>query len=279
MPKAPSFPFYPADWLNNMKLQSCSLTAQGLFINLMCLMHQSKRYGYLLINGHAPTDKTLIKLLRIHHKTFDKHIKELLDKGVIKQDENGVYYCKRMHKDQMVRKKRWVAGKKGGNPNLVNQKVNHEVNLDDEKCKPLSFSSSFSSIKDLSKDKSPGGGSSKKHFKLKAGQYLQGILQACQKIMTFKADRHRRFKPYQWVQHQFNNNAHPGAVCDVLNSLIKYWNTTNDHWGYAEAVMKTVNQNWNEKDSIKEHEEIKTMWEELLTESGVMRKLTGKIGK
>ena len=86
----------------------------------MCLMHQSKRYGYLLINGHNPSDKEVIKLLRTHHKPYQAHLKELLSYGVLSKDENDIIYCKRMVKDEELRGLRSERGKKGGNPNLKN---------------------------------------------------------------------------------------------------------------------------------------------------------------
>ena len=117
----PSFPFYPADWLNDIKLQSCSLGAQGLLINLMCLMHQSKRFGYLLINDHNPSDKEVIKLLRIHHRTYQQRLRELLLYGVLKKDEKDIIFCNRMVKDEELRLLRQKIGKTGGNPALINK--------------------------------------------------------------------------------------------------------------------------------------------------------------
>lgn len=140
MGKNPSFQFYPADWLNDIKLQTCSLSAQGLLINLMCLMHQSDRYGYLLINGSIPLEKDVIKLLRIHHKPYQAALIELLSWGVLSRDENGAIFCQRMVKDEEIREVRRKAGKMGGNP-LLNQKVNQGVNQ-----KPTPSSSSSSSI-------------------------------------------------------------------------------------------------------------------------------------
>ncbi len=144
MSKLPAFQFYPADWLNDIKLQSCSLAAQGLLINMMCLMHQSEKYGYLLVNGANPPLKVLLKLLRFApdkpQKRFQKWLKELTDYGVLQVTDGGVYYCKRMVKDQDIRDKRKAAGKLGGNPNLVKQEVNQSPN---QKSTPSS-SSSFS---------------------------------------------------------------------------------------------------------------------------------------
>ena len=141
MTKAPAFQFYPADWLNDIKLQSCSLESQGLLINLMCIMHQSKPYGYLMINGSIPPMKAVCKVLRLHHKTYQARLKELLLYGVLSKDENGCIFCKRMVKDEQIRGIRRSAGKLGGNP-LLKQKVKH---VSKQKSTPSSSSSSSSS--------------------------------------------------------------------------------------------------------------------------------------
>ncbi|MCF7811580.1 hypothetical protein K9N50_11395 [bacterium] len=120
--KRPSFAFYPADWLNDIKLQSCSLSAQGLLVNLMCLMHQSDPYGYLLINGIIPSNKDVSHLLRLHHKTYQAGLKELLLYGVLCQKENGTIFSKRMIQDEHIRLVRSEAGKLGGSP-LLKQDV------------------------------------------------------------------------------------------------------------------------------------------------------------
>ena len=118
MSKIPSFQFYPADWLNNIPLQSCSLAARGLLINMMCVMHQSEKYGYFLIRDKKPTPKQSQLCLKCDTKSFSRCIKELLETKCIRIDDNGVYYCRRMIEDEKLREIRRVAGGKGGNPKL-----------------------------------------------------------------------------------------------------------------------------------------------------------------
>ena len=137
MAKLPAFQFYPADWLNDIKLQSCSLAAQGLLLNLMCLMHQSETYGKLLINGSKPQGKEVAHLLRLHHKTYHTRLIELILKGVLYEDENKVVCCKRMIKDEYIRQVRRESGKLGGSP-LLKQKVKYRVK---QKSTPSSSSS------------------------------------------------------------------------------------------------------------------------------------------
>ncbi len=118
-------------------------------INLMCLMHQSSRYGFLLINGFIPPMKTVTHLLRLHHKTYQATLKELLKNGVLKEDKNGVVYCERMVKDEYIREVRRQAGAKG-NAVLRAQKASQ---IETQKTPPSSSSSSSSSLEENNKRK------------------------------------------------------------------------------------------------------------------------------
>lgn len=116
--KIPSFPFYPADWRGDLKLQLCKLDIKGLWVELMCIMHDSNKYGYLLIDGEKPTEEELAFLLRVDIDIFKKLFSELKEKGIIKINEEGIYYSKRMVNDFKLRELSKEYGKLGGNPNL-----------------------------------------------------------------------------------------------------------------------------------------------------------------
>ncbi len=45
--KRPSFQFYPADWRVNAKLRRCSHAERGIWLDVMCFMHDSDEYGIL----------------------------------------------------------------------------------------------------------------------------------------------------------------------------------------------------------------------------------------
>ncbi|MBW7566282.1 hypothetical protein KIF53_09505 [Chromobacterium subtsugae] len=45
--KRPSFQFYPADWLGNSNLRRCTHAEKGVWMDIMCLMHDSEEYGIL----------------------------------------------------------------------------------------------------------------------------------------------------------------------------------------------------------------------------------------
>lgn len=45
--KRPSLQFYPADWRNNAKLRRASFHDRGVWLDVMCLMHDNDDYGLL----------------------------------------------------------------------------------------------------------------------------------------------------------------------------------------------------------------------------------------
>ena len=46
--KRPSFQFYVADWRLDQKLRRCSPAARGVWIDILCLLHDSdEQYGVL----------------------------------------------------------------------------------------------------------------------------------------------------------------------------------------------------------------------------------------
>ena len=45
--KRPSFQFYPGDWQSNQKLRRCAHEEKGVWMDVLCLMHDSDEYGIL----------------------------------------------------------------------------------------------------------------------------------------------------------------------------------------------------------------------------------------
>jgi len=148
MAKEPAFQFYPADWRKDLELQSCSIAARGLWIELICLMHQAKPYGFLTINGKQIDDKTVAKLIGIERKKYQKLLQELIQKGVARLDETGLIYSRRMVEDENIRQVRRKVGLKGGNPAFKKGHRNPyylDKQKDKQKITPSSSSSSSSS--------------------------------------------------------------------------------------------------------------------------------------
>ena len=124
--KHPSFQFYPGDWLRSQALRSCSVGARGLWIDMICLMHEGTPYGHLKVNQKVILPADLAHIAGATLEETEGWIKELLHAGVcsIKFD---VIFCKRMLAEEEIRCKRAAGGRLGGNPILL--KVNSTVNL------------------------------------------------------------------------------------------------------------------------------------------------------
>jgi len=111
--RRPSFQFYPADWRKDAALQSCSIAAQGLWINVMCIAHECEPYGHLKINGKPMVTAQLGRLVGLSAKECQLLIDELTDAGVISFDDDGAMFSRRMVKDEALRNVRASGGKAG----------------------------------------------------------------------------------------------------------------------------------------------------------------------
>ena len=127
--KRPSFQFYPGDWQHDNALRICSVGARGLWIEMICIMHQGEPYGYLKVNQAPILPASLARMVGASPKEVEGWLNELESSGVLDRD-NGVIFSRRMVKDEKTRKVRAEGGKLGGNPALKdNSKVGDKVNL------------------------------------------------------------------------------------------------------------------------------------------------------
>jgi len=138
--KRPSFQFYPSDWLRDTALRSCSTGARGLWIDMICFMHEGSPYGYLKVADKVILPSNLARMVGEPLEVVQGWLHELQESGVYDVD-NGAIFSRRMIRDEELRQKRAEGGKLGGNPNL---KVNHKV-IQEDKQKPTPSSSSTSS--------------------------------------------------------------------------------------------------------------------------------------
>jgi len=102
------FTFYPEDWLDDAKLKHCSLTAKGMWIDLLCHMHRGDPYGYMVFRNKVMSRFDIQKMLRVtNENVFNNAFGELFDKGVLLQDSStGAYFSKRMlqeHKNSKIK--------------------------------------------------------------------------------------------------------------------------------------------------------------------------------
>ena len=126
--KRPSFQFYPGDWMRDTSLRSCSIAARGLWIDMICLMHEGYPYGTLKVNLKVILPPTLARMVGCTLDELLPLLTELETAGVFSRDDAGCIYSRRMMQDETVRQARAEGGRMGGNPSLK-KKVKPKVNL------------------------------------------------------------------------------------------------------------------------------------------------------
>lgn len=116
--KRPAFQFYPGDWLQDASLRMCSIGARGLWIDMICLMHQGSPYGHLKVKDKVITEVELARLSGGELGEVKCWLSEMEDAGVFSRTDEGVIFSRRMTQDERLREARSSGGKEGGNPKL-----------------------------------------------------------------------------------------------------------------------------------------------------------------
>lgn len=114
MSKRPSFQFYPPDWRRDQSLRLCSMGARGLWIEMMCLMHEGEPYGHLTDLGQPMSAEALGRLVGESATAVKRWLAELDARAVFSRTDTGVIYCRRMVRDEAVRQARAAGGSSGG---------------------------------------------------------------------------------------------------------------------------------------------------------------------
>jgi hypothetical protein len=133
----PWLKFYPSDWRADPALRMCSIAARGLWIEMLCIMHEAD--GSLLVNGKQLTPRQLAVLTGTTPDEVKELMVELSDAGVFSRDEHGTIYSRRMKADIVKAETDKANGKKGGNPALkdgVNPPDNPTPKRGDKAQKP-----------------------------------------------------------------------------------------------------------------------------------------------
>ena len=123
MAKHPWLKFYPTAWRADPGLRMCSAAARGLWIELLCLMHEADPRGHLIVRGNVPTDAQLAVLAGLPVDQLSDLIAELENAGVFSRTRTGVIYSRRMTRDERAAQEGRKHGVRGGTPPLCNQRV------------------------------------------------------------------------------------------------------------------------------------------------------------
>lgn len=143
--------FFPADWRAEPRLRMCSLSARGLWIDLITYMHEGQPYGHFTIEGVAPDLDGMASLVSRPLDEVKAALGELEARQVFSRSESGVIFSRRMVRDRQKALDDAENGKQGGNPRLK-QGVNPPDNGGDKAHNPESK---------IQKDSSSGSGMGK----------------------------------------------------------------------------------------------------------------------
>lgn len=110
--KRPAFQFYPADWRNDAGLKLCSLSARGLWIEMICIMHAAEPYGHLCAAGRPLDTRDLSKLVGESERDVKKWLDELVRNNVCSSEEGDII-SRRMVRDESLRELRAAGGEAG----------------------------------------------------------------------------------------------------------------------------------------------------------------------
>ena len=141
--------FYWADWFSDANLRRCTLAAQGLWMNMLCISMQQEPCGYLKQGDEVLTVDDIAAMTGKKPKQTRALIAELERRQVLSRDAAGCIYSRRLVRDAAAAERHRRNGAKGGNPNLINATGrlpdNRRLNPEDKPQSPESISPESSS--------------------------------------------------------------------------------------------------------------------------------------
>jgi len=99
-----------------------TIAARGLWIEMLCIMHEADPEGCLLINDNPVTDSQLASLTGTPPDQLAELLAELESAGVFSRRRDGVIYSRRMTRDSKRAQTARKNGVRGGNPTLSKQR-------------------------------------------------------------------------------------------------------------------------------------------------------------
>ncbi len=121
--KKPWLKFFPADWRADPRLRMCSLSARGLWADLISWMHEGEPYGHLIIEGKILDDADIAQLVGRPAGEVFSALGELRARKVFSVGEHGAIVSRRMVRDAEKAERDRKNGKGGGNPQLVGKEL------------------------------------------------------------------------------------------------------------------------------------------------------------
>lgn len=92
--------FFWSDWEADQGLRLCSLSAQGLWMRMLCVCARHEPKGYLAINGHPLAVDAIARLAGVAETEAENLLAELDRNGVFSRNRSGCIYSRRMVRDE-----------------------------------------------------------------------------------------------------------------------------------------------------------------------------------
>lgn len=250
--KLPAIIFYPGDWKKDPGIQALNFEERGIWFELLLIMHDCPRRGFLEINGAAMSDEIIGKILGIHGNKWKKIKRKLEVTGILSiEEKSGTLFNRRMAREEELREKNRKNGKLGGNPNFEKGKSNpyygngsvmiSDNPKDNRKITPSISISSTSTITDSNTNSSGNTNlaSPKKEKVAKAPNFRLSDLVFPPNLDSKKG----REIITEWLQHKIKKNQRYKSAKSV-NILLKQWgDCTIEH--FEKSVMFSIGQNYS----------------------------------
>jgi hypothetical protein len=226
----PSFQFYAGDWQRDAALRACSVAARGLWIEMMCIMHQAEPYGYLVLNGKAIDHAQLGRMIGASAREVKRSIDELDAAGVFSKDAEGRIYSRRMVRDERLRAIRAAGGQagaehgyKGAEAGIKGGRPRKETGDKKPPLKPAPSSSSSSSKEAEALPDAPASGVAVgppdcPHERIVA--LYHELLPTCPRVMEWTAAR-QGYLRQRWREKSKSNGSGSGYA--TVHAGVAWW--------------------------------------------------------
>jgi len=95
--------WYTGDWLKDPGVRSVSLAARGLWIDMLSLMFECDRKGYLSLSGKPMSADHLARMVGASTDEVSRLLTELETSGVFSRTDDGMIFNRRMVRDEESR--------------------------------------------------------------------------------------------------------------------------------------------------------------------------------
>ena len=221
---APWIKFYPRDWRGDQALRAVSLPARGLWMEMLCIMHEASPYGHLILGGRAVSNDVLARMAGAGVEEVSALLIELESAGVLSRTRKGVIYSRRMVKDKQRSEngrksvnKRWAQGNENKEEKSApNRSPNREPITQKPEARVIPLSNDNGAAKDSDKE---FWDSAKSYLgKSKAsmiGQWVRDHGKAATASAISAAQVERAVDPVQFIQGHFRAVNRPQPVVGI----------------------------------------------------------------